>query len=365
MLLIALFALVIGAADTEAPQTSTQNTTQNTTQNVTQNPSQTNCDNPGGTVPSPDDSCNTCACDIDSMLGECTKEKCYPNPGPEAPHCALCTEKTTQEKRSCAERDLVCGTDGRTFRSQCDLEAEIAVLQRNLSDPLSEVTLTRAFEGPCTLGCKLTTDADIFTYVPAKWQGVDPRPTKSCNTCKCFNGGKLVCTDKICPQSNKCMCLTDFEPVCGDGLTYPNKCMAQCGGAEMITDGACSSSTTTEEPAVRASYDSLADSPHVSDLAEQSLGSPWIIYFVMYMLIGFLAMSLISCCMAWHEKSQKKRAEAAREADVGSFLDLEQPLDNSSSDLGQMRGGAVSSNINSELFTEARMSKRRSGEVAL
>ncbi|MFG1499738.1 Kazal-type serine protease inhibitor domain-containing protein [Halobacteriovorax sp. XZX-3] len=34
-------------------------------------------------------------------------------------------------------------------------------------------------------------------------------------------------------------CTKEFSPVCGNGKTYSNRCMAQASGATEISDGAC------------------------------------------------------------------------------------------------------------------------------
>ena len=57
----------------------------------------------------------------------------------------------------------------------------------------------------------------------------------------------LGCSTNI-SESNKpekkdksCMCIKMYEPVCGpDGMTYGNKCEAECEGVKDTTDGACS-----------------------------------------------------------------------------------------------------------------------------
>ena len=37
----------------------------------------TECDNPGNSVPSPFDNCNTCRCSDDGVIEGCTKKLCF------------------------------------------------------------------------------------------------------------------------------------------------------------------------------------------------------------------------------------------------------------------------------------------------
>ncbi len=46
--------------------------------------------------------------------------------------------------------------------------------------------------------------------------------------------------DILCIESNNCDCSTDYVPVCGENyLTYPNACIAECGGITTYTEGTC------------------------------------------------------------------------------------------------------------------------------
>lgn len=44
----------------------------------------------------------------------------------------------------------------------------------------------------------------------------------------------------VTPQSMKvCACTKIFRPVCADGQTFANSCMAECGGYKKWSEGPC------------------------------------------------------------------------------------------------------------------------------
>jgi len=42
---------------------------------------------------------------------------------------------------------------------------------------------------------------------------------------------------------NRCICPRVYRPVCGDGVTYSNKCSAQCAKSKSIKLGRCNEVT--------------------------------------------------------------------------------------------------------------------------
>lgn len=40
-------------------------------------------------------------------------------------------------------------------------------------------------------------------------------------------------------ENDMCICTKDWNPVCGDGQTYPNACQADCEKVKKYTEGAC------------------------------------------------------------------------------------------------------------------------------
>nr|XP_014280418.1 reversion-inducing cysteine-rich protein with Kazal motifs [Halyomorpha halys] len=72
-----------------------------------------------------------------------------------------------------------------------------------------------------------------------------------CNLCSCYHG-ETICSKKQCNATSlgippvpftslPCNCLPHYVPVCGNGVTYPNNCLARCADIADIKTGECSS----------------------------------------------------------------------------------------------------------------------------
>lgn len=135
-----------------------------------------------------------------------------------------------------ANWDPVCGVNGATYENKC-----VAMCKG----------IEVAYEGPCANICvqeglPCQTVAGVATnYVSNQ---------TCCERALCINGicqkphgytcadGSMVESPNDCPTSD-CGCPTDWDPVCltSEGKTYPNICIARCGGIDptKLTPGEC------------------------------------------------------------------------------------------------------------------------------
>ena len=92
-----------------------------------------------------------------------------------------------------------------------------------------------------------------------------------CNICGCSDNGLEYCTEAFCgapdlfpnectlcedgkrpinngTECDTCFCIQQYDPVCCNGKTYSNACVAGCNQVSCtgeITEGECTTTTTT------------------------------------------------------------------------------------------------------------------------
>merc|ERR1740124_1641117 len=108
--------------------------------NSEQDSRNTNCDNPGGSVPSPYDSCNTCSCTQSGKIGFCTEVGCIDG----------------GNQPSCYDECLGSGNGPRQCSHQCSPE-EV------LEPPYNQLTYCNEDGDNGEAFCKEQTD-DEFTF---------------------------------------------------------------------------------------------------------------------------------------------------------------------------------------------------------
>jgi hypothetical protein len=51
--------------------------------------------------------------------------------------------------------------------------------------------------------------------------------------------GLTVSCRKRCGGKKDCICTMEYNPVCANGVTYGNECLAKCEGITNFTSGEC------------------------------------------------------------------------------------------------------------------------------
>jgi len=155
---------------------------------------------------------------------------------------ADCPSPGTTDECLCPDVwDPVCTTNGETFANRC--EAFCAGQEIAYRGPCDEVCIGEGI--PCGDVANLATTAYVSNQL-------------CCEGMLCINGlcqkpheytcpdGSVVENPNDCPPDD-CVCPELWEPICIDGVTYPNRCIAVCKGLDLSTatpgecgeDGAC------------------------------------------------------------------------------------------------------------------------------
>lgn len=154
-----------------------------------------------------------------------------------------------------ANWDPVCGVDGKTYENKCVATCKnVGVAHEGACENLC------VKEGlPCATVASLGVGGGYSPVTTGVGGGYSPVTTYLSNqTCcegrMCINGicqkpheytcadGSVVESPNDCPVID-CGCPTDWDPVCltGENKTYPNMCIARCGGISpnLLTPGEC------------------------------------------------------------------------------------------------------------------------------
>ncbi|XP_072771994.1 agrin isoform X1 [Nerophis lumbriciformis] len=185
-------------------------------------------------------------CDLDAP-SPCVDKVCQ--------HGAVCVVKNDQPVCECPEAcpqtsDPVCGSDGHSYGSPCEMRAMVCALQKNIhiqhKGPCDESCTNCSFGAICdvqTQTCVCATEcvdshqpvcgSDSTTYgsecelhvhacrTQTDLQVVSQGECKSCGHTVCSWGARCVQSKCECPPCSD----PSFSPVCGsDGATYQNQC---------------------------------------------------------------------------------------------------------------------------------------------
>lgn len=187
--------------------------------------------------------CTTgCYTHADCAVGQrCTADdECLLPPDCEDPSlCGDCYGRCVDDGCACpATETPVCGSDGITYRNECEARCTgVAIVDKGACSLCEALT--------CDLECPIGYATD----------------TNGCPTCACAESplycddlgqcpeGSLcdrrVCDtcDPVCIDASSCDCPGgQSKPACGaDGITYDSMCLAACVGVEVVSRGACDS----------------------------------------------------------------------------------------------------------------------------
>ncbi|KAG6058150.1 hypothetical protein E4U17_000390 [Claviceps sp. LM77 group G4] len=164
----------------------------------------------------------------------CAGGKTYPNActvgchGITIEHTGPCKEPAPESSYICtAEWDPVCG-DGKTYGNACMARGAKA---QSITKGECPIVPEPASNCVCSL-LHAPVCGDGKTYG---------------NICMARCAKAQSITEGECPKlmdrqerrEDLCACPDNLQPVCGDGKTYPNSCEAHCAKAQSITDGEC------------------------------------------------------------------------------------------------------------------------------
>jgi hypothetical protein len=179
------------------------------------------------------------------------------------------------EPEGCQPGQPVCGTDGVTYPSSCEVPwcRDIGVAAAGACCRCPEVYAPvcagdgRSYpnlcaarcagvsvmsEGPCPGSCLPTVCALSCPF------GYRRDPATGCEVCACLPGPpcsidadcpspRQRCLSGACQES--CVCTNQYHPVCGtDGRNYLSPCHAACAGAGVLSEGECTRTAVTRDP---------------------------------------------------------------------------------------------------------------------